>query len=487
MNNLYKDYTKTDMKKINLLIILVTMLTTTQKIIQAQCTAWTNLQATDSIFTNPAFGNATTPEADKLHRPYDYLATVAGGVKVYNNNASGSPYTVSTIPKTSLGNLDAINLFQDSIWLYVCLGNIWNTSERAGIAIIDVSNPLIPNVLDVYIYPGLTGGSGAIVVKDNYAYLAANKNGLIILDISNKSSIQLKSALPFSNTFPHSVTGSSSLYNARGIGLKGNYAYVCYDRGGLRVVDVSNVNSPVQINQYCFYPLTNKVTAYNNIAIHNNLAYVAIDYYGMEILDITNPNSITQVGWWHPNSWADTTNNFSTWANSNGHANELAYDSICKKIYLAAGKSDIVVIDVSNPSAPTTCQKYGSTSDTYGTWGLDLFDEKIHVAYIWSVAAPPYSNYTGYKILSTNCTATSMNENNNSLFNFTLFPNPTSGNIHLDMIGQRLKNTKIHNLIGELLQEYTTTDFSITNLPSGIYFVTTQTDKATFTSKLIKQ
>jgi len=475
------------MKKINLLIIWAAILTTTPKPTQAQCTAWYNLQATDSIFTNPAFGNATTPEADKLHRPYDYLATVAGGVKVYDNNASGSPYTVSTIPKTSLGNLDAINLFQDSIWLYVCLGNIWNTSEMAGLAIIDVSNPLIPTVLDVYVHSGLTGGSGAVVVKGNYAYLAANKNGLIILDISNKSSIQLKSTIPFSNTFPHSTTGSSSLYNARGVGLKGNYAYVCYDRGGLRIVDVSNVNSPFQINQYCFTPLIDKVTAYNNIAIHNNLAYVAIDYYGMEILDISNPNSITQVGWWHPNSWADTTNNFSTWANSNGHANELAYDSICSKIYLAAGKSDVVAIDVSNPSTPITCQTYGSTSDAYGTWGLDFFDEKIHLAYIWSVAAPPYSNYTGYKILQTNCTATNVNENSNSLFSFTPSPNPTSGNVHLNTQGHKIKSIKIFTLTGELLQEYFTTDFSIANLSNGIYFITTQTDKSTFINKIIKQ
>lgn len=474
------------MKKIYLIIIGIVLLTKALQT-QAQCTGWNNLQATDSIFTNPAFGNATTPEADKLHRPYDYLATVAGGIKVYDNNVSGIPFVVATVSKASLGNLDAISLYQDSIWLYVCLGNIWNTSEMAGLAIIDVSNPLLPNVLDVYVHSGLTGGSGSVIVKGNYAYLAANQNGLIILDISNKSNIQLKSTLPFSNTFPHSTVGASSLYNARGIDLKGNYAYVCYDRGGLRIVDISNVNSPVQINQYCFAPLINKTTAYNNIAIHNNLAYVAIDYYGMEILDITNPNSITQIGWWHPSTWADTTNNFSTWANSNGHANELAYDSICNKIYLAAGKSDIVAIDVSNPANPITCQTYGTTSDTYGTWGLDFFDNKIHIAYIWSTVAPPYSNYTGYQILQTNCTATSVNENTNLLYNATIYPNPASENVHVIINGQKLQSIKVHNPTGELLQETFTPEFSIANLPSGIYFVTTQTDKSTFTNKLIKQ
>lgn len=474
------------MKIFYLIITWVAIVTATTEQTQAQCVGWNNIQATDSIFTNSAFGNATTPEADKLHRPFDYLATVAGGVKVYDNNASGIPFIVATISKASLGNLDAISLYQDSIWLYVCLGNIWNTSEMAGLAIIDVSNPLLPNVLDVYVHSGLKGGSGSVVVKGNYAYLAANQNGLIILDISNKSNILLKSALPFSNIFPHSTVGAASLYNARGIGLNGNYAYVCYDRGGLRIVDISNVNSPVQINQYCFPPLIDKVTAYNNITIHNNLAYVAIDYYGMEILDITNPSSITQIAWWHPSTWADTTNNFSTWANSNGHANELAYDSICKKIYLAAGKSDAVAIDVSNPANPTTCQTYGSTSDAYGTWGLDFFDGKIHIAYIWSVVAPPYSNYTGYKILQTNCSTVGFDENHFS-DEFAVFPNPSSDQVFIKIFGQKLQNIKIYDLTGKLMQEDFTTKISIANIPNGNYLIKVQTNKSTIVHKLIKQ
>ena len=146
------------MKIFYLIITWVAIVTATTEQTQAQCVGWNNIQATDSIFTNSAFGNATTPEADKLHRPFDYLATVAGGVKVYDNNASGIPFIVATISKASLGNLDAISLYQDSIWLYVCLGNIWNTSEMAGLAIIDVSNPLLPNVLDVYVHSGLKGG-----------------------------------------------------------------------------------------------------------------------------------------------------------------------------------------------------------------------------------------------------------------------------------------------------------------------------------------
>jgi hypothetical protein len=40
---------------------------------------------------------------------------------------------------------------------------------------------------------------------------------------------------------------------------------------------------------------------------------------------------------------------------------------------------------------------------------------------------------------------------------------------------------------GELIREYFTNDFSVANLPDGIYFITVQTDKAIYTNKIIKQ
>lgn len=454
----------------------------------AQCVGWKPIQTLDSIFSNPAFGNATTPEADRLHRPYIYLAMVSGGVKIYRNNANGMPDIVATIPKTTLGNLDAINLLQDSIWLYVCLGNIWNSSSQmAGLAIVDVSNPLSPSVLDVYIHAGMGGGAGSVAIKGNYAYLAANQNGLVILDIGNKSSIRLASVLPLNNTFPHTNAGSSTLYNARGIALNGDYAYICYDRGGLRVIDVSDANAPVQVNQYCFGPLVEKTTAYNNIVISNNLAYVAIDYYGMEILDIANPEHLVQKGWWHPNTWADATNDYNTWATSKGHTNEITYDAVCKKVYVASGKTDVVAIDVGNPSMPTTCETYGAAADAYGTWGLDLFDEKLYLAYIWSPVFPPYSNYTGYKVLQLNCSTVNTKDDDDLDNNISIFPNPTFNDIYIILKNKASRNIKIFNAMGVLLRENITNSFSLEHFERGVYFVVIQTNRTTSVHKIIKQ
>lgn len=80
-----------------------------------------------------------------------------------------------------------------------------------------------------------------------------------------------------------------------------------------------------------------------------------------------------------------------------------------------------------------------------------------------------------------------INENTLEGNTFTIYPNPTNGNVNINLSNQKIQSVKIYNLTGELLQEYFTTTFSITNLPSGLYFITTQTDKGTYVNKLIKQ
>jgi hypothetical protein len=82
--------------------------------------------------------------------------------------------------------------------------------------------------------------------------------------------------------------------------------------------------------------------------------------------------------------------------------------------------------------------------------------------------------------------ATKINEIENNKI-LSLYPNPTNGTIHLNSHNQNIVSIGVYNLLGELLQEHYNTEFSIANLPSGIYFVTVQTDQSTFRNQLIKQ
>ena len=348
----------------------------------AQCTQWTNFQPLRDTFTNPVLGNATTIERDRTGKPYVYLACTNVGLKIYDISSPETSTLVQTIESEFLENLSVINLVQDSIFLYVTLGDIWSANEPSGMAIIDVSDPEAPVILDTYFLPGSEGGAGAVALQGDYAFLAGMNSGLIILDISNKSNIQLISQLPLLNNFPHNQIGGDQLYNARGIDVKDSIAYICHDRGALRLINISDVSAPFEMNRYAFSDLIDHATAYNNVLIHDTLAFVAIDYYGVEILNISDPNNIHQLAWWHPSTWAPATNDIGVWSNAVGHANELAFDAECSILYVAGGKSDVIALNVGDLNNVTACETFGSTSDNFGTWGLDLFDDKLYLAYI---------------------------------------------------------------------------------------------------------
>lgn len=387
------------MKKIHLFILALLCICNIQQAIKAQCNPPTSLVQRDEFFSNPAFGIHISIKKDRLDRPFIYVTSKNAGLKIFDISSVNNPTLVATISPTLFGNLDAIQVVQEGQLLYLTLGDIWNTNQEAGLAIIDVKNPLQAKVTDYYVHPGSSGGAGSVFIQNGLAYLAAMRNGLIILDIQDKNKIVFKSQVKLSNSFPHKDSSNVAAYNARGIWVRDSIAYICYDRGGLRLVDVSNPLKIQQIAQYCFAPLIDKATAYNAICIYEHYAFVSLDYYGMEVLDISNPKNLKQVSWWHPMTWADTSTNFQTWANSKGHANELIYDSSCHKIIMACGRTDLVVLDVADPKQPTTCALFGSDSDDYGTWGIDFYKQNAYVSYIWSPFFPPYSNYTGFRIV----------------------------------------------------------------------------------------
>ncbi len=74
-----------------------------------------------------------------------------------------------------------------------------------------------------------------------------------------------------------------------------------------------------------------------------------------------------------------------------------------------------------------------------------------------------------------------------SLENSLFYPNPTNGAVHLNTGNQKIKSIKLFNMQGQLIQEYFTNDFSVSNFPDGFYFVTVQTDNSIYVNKLIKQ
>ena len=116
----------------------------------------------------------------------------------------------------------------------------------------------------------LGGPTQTVAILGTYAYAGVGLR-LVILDISDPS--QMKE-VGVTAPFPHFV---------QDIAISGRLAYVAAGGGGLRVVDVSNPASPVEIGAW-------ESPGYaEGVAVAGQTVYLADGPYGLRLLDASNP------------------------------------------------------------------------------------------------------------------------------------------------------------------------------------------------------
>lgn len=438
----------------------------------------------ESEIASTCSGIAMTMIHDVTGKAYLYVANKEAGLKIYDISTIASPNLVKTIPISQFGNMDAMNLTQSGNYLYLALGNHFNTNQNAGMAIIDVLVPFDASVMDFWELPSSGGGSGVIKVEGNYAYLGAMKFGLMILDVTNKSNIQLVSKFLPDINYP-TKNPNPNLYNARGMEVKNDIIYLCYDAGGVRIINVLDKAKPKETGHYSNPALNGKARAYNNLVLDDSLLYIAVDYCGLEILNVKDTSNIKLRGKWNP--YNCPTNN---WFTSPVHANEIQYNKACKTAFVSTGKSDMMVLDVSNPTLPDSCNFYGGVSNDIGTWGVGLYQNQIYLSYICSII-PFSSNWTGVKILTyTPCTNSIKNEDLNGI---ELYPNPSKNKLTIQF-GFSLDKSKIFviNSLGKktnpdiLMNSSNQVQINLEDLSTGIYYIIISTKNKIYTSKFTK-
>lgn len=425
---------------------------------------------------------------DDLNRPYLYVANKEAGLKIYDISAITTPVLVATISTTLFDTLDVMNVSQSGNFLFLTLGNTFTNPQQGGMAIVDITNPLIPFVTDFYKVPSSTSGGGIVKVEGNYAYLGAMKSGLVILDVTDKSNIQFVSQFVPAINYPPITSPNPNYYNARGMEVKNSIVYLCYDGGGFRIINCTNKLSPIETGRWCnpvMYTPLDHPKAYNNIIIEDSLAYLAVDYCGMEIINIADTSNIMLTGWWNPYNCPN-----NNWFSSPVHSNEIQYNKNCKQIFLSTGKSDMMVIDVSNPSFPDSCNNYGGVSNNLGTWGVGLYQNEIYLSYICAIV-PFSSNWTGVKILNyTSCPITDVvAELNNP--KFEIYPNPGQNELHIEtLIYLNNAELSIFNSLGQPVKKISKMNgnsYTIENqeLSNGLYFIILTNENKQVTSKLV--
>ena len=435
-------------------------------------------------------GLPAVPQKAIPYGSYCYLAAKGSGLQVYDITNVASPTLTSTIPVSALENLEVMNIYRKADRLYLALGNFFgNNGQQSGLAVVNIANAASPVVEDVWKSGIQDKGSASVVVEGDYAYLCAMSQGLIILDVSQPDDIAFVSQYIPNPDFPTPNPAPAQAPNARGLAIRDDIVYLCYDAGGLRVINVADKTNPVETGRYINPAFSNKQQAFNNITLHGNTAFVAVDYCGMEVLDIADTANIVQVSWWNPWECQSPSN---IWVGSPGHTNQIDYNAECQLVFISSAQSELSVIDVAVPTAPELVGSYGSTDDQQGTWGMTLDSNRIYLVYITAVI-PFVSNWAGIRILEWGKTSKAIELPRTPPLR--LYPNPARhsfqleydlteyGEISLEMTNIQGKVTK------QILQEYQSAGLHslaiVPQLPTGTYLLRLITANATHSIKVV--
>jgi hypothetical protein len=326
-----------------------------------------------------------------------YVALKEGGVAILKLQNPLPPQPLSKVPKLFLANLDAVAITQKGNFLYVGLGDIFaHRFARAGLATIDVSNPTVPRVVSLWQSPQNTGGSSSLLIHEDNLYLGAMTQGVYVFSLSSPSHPQFVSSFRPDPDFPIRNPDRVHRPNVRSMAAYNQLLFVCYDSGGLRVLDLTNKNAIHEVGRYLNEKLLGQQQAYNGIVLSPPHAYLTCDYAGVEIVDIANPESIKRIAWWDP--WRRASGrNF--WFGSKGHANQIEMDRTTQRLFVSAGDSELIVLDVKNPLEPRVCAHYGDIKDNAGAWGVTYNGGTAYLSCI-KAFIPFRSIFSGIKALN---------------------------------------------------------------------------------------
>lgn len=157
----------------------------------------------------------TRSDALEVKGNYAYLANAEVGLKVIDISYPNTPNHVATIPQT--GGANDIYITEDLLFL-ACWG--------AGVRVINISNPISPQILDSY-NDNDGGEELGLVEKDGLLYVADNY-GIELFNVSDPSSIV------------EIAERRSDVSAAHDIDVDDNYIYVAQG-GGLLILKLSLV------------------------------------------------------------------------------------------------------------------------------------------------------------------------------------------------------------------------------------------------------
>lgn len=204
--------------------------------------------------------------------PYVYIVDAEGGLEIID---------VRDPAKASIIKQRAIN---GAVQGVAAAGAYTYVVDTFGLKIIDVSDPVNAfqlNKLDL-------NGLYRINVYGPYAFIAAGKNGLYIVDISTPQELKVVGT---ENDGKGKFTSD--------VVVSGNYAYLAVNGVGVEVIDISNPEHPVLVKT------VESTTSVWMLNVSGFYLYAASLDTGLQIIDISNPPQASLVKTVGTNVYAD--------------------------------------------------------------------------------------------------------------------------------------------------------------------------------------
>jgi hypothetical protein len=246
---------------------------------------------------------------------YAYVADYNEGLRIINISSPSAPFEVT--------HLD----FSGYTQTVVISGNFAYVGDNnAGVKIINIQTPEFPVVVGTVMnYSG-----GKIAVSGDYLFKSGSSGYFYIYNISNPA-------------FPVKVSEFyEKTLSSHGISISGNSAYIAASEFGVRILDLSNLASPVEINN-----LDSPDVSYA-MDVVGNYAYVANGQDGLQIIDIANPAVPFRVGALNTLKYADCIQVKGRYA------------------YMSTDFNKLSIVDIFNPTAPSLVGTWQASSQING-------------------------------------------------------------------------------------------------------------------------
>jgi len=156
-------------------------------------------------------------------------------------------------------------------------GYAYLACERGGLRVVDVSDPAVPREVGSYQIDGLPTEAFAVDVVGDTAYVADRIRGLRVVDVS-------------APTNPQEVGAYDTDGFAMDVTVVGQYAYVADESYGLGVIDVSVPGSPAPVDVDSY----SRSYVYGVTADGGRLYVATAD--GLDVLSLADPAAPTLLG-----------------------------------------------------------------------------------------------------------------------------------------------------------------------------------------------